>query len=274
MELRKKGRFFGATRRQETASGLILSENDYLPDQTTPYHAHESILFYLVLDGFCRETTMRNTNTHAASTLVFLDAGEPHATHWLPDSPGRCFHLEMNTSFLQSRLQKDNLLPQGGSLHFESGALPLLMRRLRTELIRWDTHSALIAEGILLELMGEVGRAQTTRLPVGGNWLPAVEACLREQWKMPPTLTELADLAQVHPSHLLRAFRHHYHVTPGEFVRRLRIEEACRRLRTDPALSLSTLARDLGFADQSHFSRTFRKIVGSSPGSYRKSYAA
>ncbi|MBC7808038.1 MAG: helix-turn-helix transcriptional regulator [Akkermansiaceae bacterium] len=87
---------------------------------------------------------------------------------------------------------------------------------------------------------------------------------------MPPTLTQLAEMAGVHPSHLLRAFRQQYHLTPGEFVRRLRIEEACRRLRSGQSTPLSVLALDLGFSDQSHFIRIFRSIVGVTPGAYRK----
>jgi AraC family chemosensory pili system transcriptional regulator ChpD len=47
-----------------------------------------------------------------------------------------------------------------------------------------------------------------------------------------------------------------------------RLIEARRRLRG--AESLAAIALDLGFADQAHFTRAFRKVSGLTPGAYRK----
>jgi AraC family transcriptional regulator len=72
----------------------------------------------------------------------------------------------------------------------------------------------------------------------------------------------------VHPVHLAREFRRFEHCTIGEYVRRLRIEQACRRLThsTDP---IAAIAAEAGFADQSHFARTFKRVVGMSPVQFR-----
>lgn len=213
---------------------------------------------------------MRSTSLHTPATLVYLPAGEAHATSWSPDSSGLCFHLELTESYWESRQREKNILPLSSPAHFSEGPPPTLMRRLYTEFRQWDRFSPLVIEGLVLELLGAIARKQASHLAPKGHWLSSVEARLRENWESPPTLTELAEMAGIHPSHLVRAFRQRYHVTPGDFIRQIRIEEACRRLRVAPEISLSELALVLGFSDQSHFVRTFRKQIGVTPGVYRR----
>ena len=62
----------------------------------------------------------------------------------------------------------------------------------------------------------------------------------------------------VHPVHLAQTFRKFYRCTIGDYVRSLRIEFACRQLAATK-MPLSEIALLAGFADQSHFTRTFRK---------------
>ena len=79
----------------------------------------------------------------------------------------------------------------------------------------------------------------------------------------------MAAAVDVHPSHLARTFRDCFHVPLGTYIRRLRIEWATRRVAesTDP---LSAIAARAGFADQSHFTREFRKRNGVSPARFRE----
>ena len=58
-----------------------------------------------------------------------------------------------------------------------------------------------------------------------------------------------------------------------EFLRRERIRAACDRL-TRPGLSLAAIAAELGFTDQSHFTRVFRRQVGTTPGAWRRENAS
>ena len=57
----------------------------------------------------------------------------------------------------------------------------------------------------------------------------------------------------------------------GEFVNELRVQFAVERLSEDRE-SLEEIANTAGFADQSHFSRVFKKLVGLTPGAYRSSH--
>jgi AraC-like DNA-binding protein len=73
----------------------------------------------------------------------------------------------------------------------------------------------------------------------------------------------------------LRAFERRFlaafHLTPQRFLRRLRLRIASRALM-DTDESLSKIALKCGFADQSHFSREFRRQFGRTPRAYRAHY--
>jgi AraC family transcriptional regulator len=82
-------------------------------------------------------------------------------------------------------------------------------------------------------------------------------------------VSDLADEAGVHPVHAARVFRRHHGETITEYVRGLRIEHA-RRALLEGGRSLSSIAIATGFADQAHFSRRFKQVVGMPPGRYRR----
>jgi AraC family transcriptional regulator len=88
-----------------------------------------------------------------------------------------------------------------------------------------------------------------------------------------PKFSELATTVGVHPVHLSRAFRAAYGCTPGEYLRRLRIEHA-QRLLAESRMPLAQVACAVGYYDQSHFTAVFRRLTGSTPAQYRARHAS
>lgn len=82
-------------------------------------------------------------------------------------------------------------------------------------------------------------------------------------------LETLAEIAQLSVYHFARAFRESVGMPPHAYIVRRRIERAQRLLRSTD-LSLSEIALKVGFTDQSHFSRHFRRLTGMSPGLARQ----
>ena len=81
-------------------------------------------------------------------------------------------------------------------------------------------------------------------------------------------LDALAELTGVSKFHLNKMFKQVVGIPPHVFQTSLRVGEAKRRLRD--AAPLAHVAVDLGFADQAHFTRTFKRYVGVTPGQYQK----
>ena len=86
------------------------------------------------------------------------------------------------------------------------------------------------------------------------------------------TLDELAGLTGLSCKHFTRAFKQSTGLPPHRFVILQRMEAAKRRLLNGKA-SLSEIALECGFADHSHFTATFRKMVGIPPGVWRRQQA-
>ena len=77
----------------------------------------------------------------------------------------------------------------------------------------------------------------------------------------------LAQVANLSPSHFARAFKDSQGVAPHQYILECRVKRAQELLAAD--LSLSEIAFEVGFSDQSHLTRWFREFVGVTPGSYR-----
>jgi AraC-like DNA-binding protein len=83
-------------------------------------------------------------------------------------------------------------------------------------------------------------------------------------------IDELATLVRMSPSHFTRSFNRSVGLTPHRYVIQCRVAKA-RELLTMTDLALTDIALNIGFSDQSHFSRRFQEFVGVPPGAYRKS---
>ena len=80
-------------------------------------------------------------------------------------------------------------------------------------------------------------------------------------------LARLAEIAGLHPLSLIRAFRRSEGMPPHAYQTARRIGQAQALLRQ--GLAPAAVAQDCGFADQSHLTRAFKRVVGVPPGLYR-----
>jgi AraC-like DNA-binding protein len=82
---------------------------------------------------------------------------------------------------------------------------------------------------------------------------------------------EMARTAGMSARAFERSFQREYGLPPQQYLKRLRIQTACRLL-VDTRESIAAIAQRCGFADQSHLTREFRRVTGSTPGAYRDQY--
>jgi AraC family transcriptional regulator len=82
-------------------------------------------------------------------------------------------------------------------------------------------------------------------------------------------ITQLARLVGLSASHFCRAFKCSFGASPRDYVLRRRIEVAQALMLTTPA-PLCAIAVSCGMCDQQHFTRSFRRIVGESPSTWRR----
>lgn len=81
---------------------------------------------------------------------------------------------------------------------------------------------------------------------------------------------QVADRLALSVRAVQRLAHRHVGVPPLAIIRRHRLQEAAKRLREEPSLTVSHLAAELGYADHSHLTRDFRRVLGLSPQAYRR----
>ncbi|MGP4025783.1 helix-turn-helix domain-containing protein [Actinomadura sp. 3N407] len=107
-------------------------------------------------------------------------------------------------------------------------------------------------------------RATVRRSPV----VRALRDYLEDHYAVPLSRNDMARLTHVSPATLARHFREDLGIAPHEYVLSRRIDAARALLRSDR--SLPEIAQLTGFADQSHLHRHFTRIVGVTPGRFRR----
>lgn len=123
------------------------------------------------------------------------------------------------------------------------------------------------------ELLAELVRRYFRAGDAGAEDLPhpaalAARDHLERHLHRNPSLDELAAVAGVSRYYLLRLFRAAFGLTPGGYRLQRRVERAKAPLAA--GVPIADLAYDLGFADQSHFGRAFKAIVGLTPGQFAR----
>jgi AraC family transcriptional regulator len=81
--------------------------------------------------------------------------------------------------------------------------------------------------------------------------------------------SDLAGVVRLSTSHFFRAFRETFGESPLAYVMKRRMLRAQELMLTSQA-TLSQVALECGMCDQAHFSRTFRRIVGTNPMAWRR----
>ncbi|MEO6847445.1 MAG: AraC family transcriptional regulator [Chthoniobacterales bacterium] len=84
----------------------------------------------------------------------------------------------------------------------------------------------------------------------------------------PESIEELARMTGFSVAQFRRVFSRSLHMSPVEYMRRLRMTHACRLLRTTTQ-TIEEISANVGYQEVSFFARTFKEFMGVSPGRYR-----
>ena len=266
IETMRPGALHGRVTKSLGVANFILTESAFDPHSRLPRHAHENSYLCFVLQGaYTERYGNREVNCRPAA-LTFRASGQTHQA-LVHGVDTRVFVLEITPQWIE-RLRADSLTLESA---FESygGALTRLCVRLNREFHKTDDAAKLAMEGLALELLAEAARQPSTGIGAAPPWLRQAREMIVEHFSETLKLTQIAAEVGVHPVYLATAFRQKFGVTVGEFVRQLRIEHACAEL-IKGELPLAAIALQAGFVDQSHFSRTFKLYVGTTPANYRR----
>lgn len=200
--------------------------------------------------------------------VAVIPPGVEHLYHAL--GPNRIVVADFAAEHLESRLA----LRRENTFRAQDARLTSLTTTLQVEARSGGLGDPLVADALLRYLVAALsvtmyteearGTAAAHRQVAGD-----AEAYLRERFREPLTVAEIAGAVGVSPSHLHRIFRAETGLTLVSRVHQLRLEAAAQRLRETDETVLA-IAHEVGFASQSHLTRLFTRHYGCAPGRYRE----
>lgn len=215
----------------------------------------------------------------STGTLVLMNPEWVHACNPIDNQPWSYLMLYVDTDWLTRLRYEAGLL---GEARWEDITTPMVTERdwylgycqmadclldPERDLLDKQTMVVEYLSGLMHQLAGQA--EASTKTPV----------------KAPDVLQELADYLDAHaveevsldalcersgysPGHLIRAFKQHFGLTPHAYLINRRIQLGQRELRR--GIPIAEAALNVGFTDQPHFQRTFKKLVAATPNQYRQ----
>jgi AraC-like DNA-binding protein len=239
--------------------------------QEYPRHWHDEFYVCAILDGDAYLDCPGKSFFTPRGTLAMVPSGEVHANRKIVCT-FRCIFMEFKA--LESALEQfvEQTIP---GLNFRTARID----DARTVASFLRLHRSLEKPGsrlgrdhsLLVFLHRLLARHSTTGIttPRDGNENSAVRRSkefLDEHYADRVSLHELARLTGLSPYHLNRSFCRKIGMPPHAYQLHVRIARAKSALRTGSSIARVALAT--GFADQSHFTRVFKRLVGDTPARY------
>lgn len=258
------GTYLGKVLDFSQSQGIVAGATSYREgDATAVMHCHENPHLSFVLQGGGIEKRKRSEFERFPGQVMFFHAGEWHqCINKL--FPAKNINLEIEPAFLQNNGVTESAINSAIS---KNPKAKFNMLKVYKELLAEDVFSGSSIKMLLLNLICsnpkiEAGHAHPA-------WVDTLYALLNDRWNEQLTLKDLSDAANVHPITISKYFPRYFNCTLGEYMRRLKIEKSLQLIKAN-TLSLTAIAYECGFSDQSHFTRTFKHLTGFLPHHYKR----
>lgn len=229
-----------------------------------PVHTHDTWTLVLIDDGAVRYDLDHHEHGALRSLVTLLPPHVPHDGRAATPAGFRKRVLYLDESLFDARLvgaavdqpaTRDALLRRRiGQLH-ETLAEP-------GEALEAQSRLALIVERLSGHLEGGDPREQRPDRGVARRLRELMDARVPDGL----SLDEAAALLHAHPTHLIRTFTREFGVPPHLYLTGRRVDMARRLLLA--GMRPAEVATAAGFYDQSHLTRHFRRMLGTSPARY------
>ena len=197
------------------------------------------------------------------------------------DEPTEALHLYIDPQFLRTTAEsldvdyrQISIAPQFGirDEHIHHIGMSLL-HELKDANVVGRLHADPLAKVLAMQLVRRYSYFKDLRTSRGGmaprklrKAIEFINNNLAEEQAI--GLAEVADEVQMSYSHFARAFKQSMGVSPNVYMTEQRIERA-KKLLAETDLRIADIALRAGFASQSHFTSTFRKLVWTTPKAFR-----
>ncbi|RAP58174.1 AraC family transcriptional regulator [Oleiagrimonas sp. MCCC 1A03011] len=262
MRMMHSGQYLGENQQSRKVAGIVVSKTIYRRGVYEGWHAHSSTHITYVLRGGNRE--VRKTSEHEArpGKVLFYRQNEPHRNN-NTQLPTLNINVELTPACLRNNFISEADLHTGLQQHPNAR---LVLLKMYKETLLNDEHVDASLQMFLHTLTTFSDRRFSPE--TWPDWMKKVHQCIHDQWHSRIRLDQLAQASGVSPVTISKHFPRYLGCTLGEYMRRLKIDHALAWMKTSDR-NLADIAYACGFADQSHFTRTFRQQTSMLPTQFR-----
>ncbi|MEO0556375.1 MAG: AraC family transcriptional regulator [Bacteroidota bacterium] len=264
MKVSQKGKYYGTQDIKVTFNEIVLSQYNYTIEKT-PWHYHENPYFMYMLNGNMIDCNKKVKSLLPPGSLMFNNWQEGHyGVRHSNEASG--FHLEFEKSWFNKN--DIDLKTFEGSQLVEDPKVHVLFAKLYQEFLIADSYSKVSIELLLMQICNALGEEKAIYHKKVPEWVNKLKELLQYD-TFTISLQYLSEQLGVHPVHISRTVPKYLSSSLGEYIRLIKLKKAIPQL-LDSDHSLTQIAYNCGFTDQSHFNHIFRHYFDISPGQYRK----
>ncbi|SDI06559.1 AraC family transcriptional regulator [Nonomuraea jiangxiensis] len=237
-------------------------------------HAHDGYAIGLIVTGV-EEFDYRGTlHRAAAGEIVLVNADSVHTGQaGTPDGWSyRMLYPSVDAlAGIAAELGAPRSTPYFPEQVVRDEAVAALLGMAHLAAERGDALAAsTLSRTLFARLLARHAAPRPAAVPPGAGRRAVREALdlLHESLVDPPTLDDLADAVGTRPFALLRAFKAATGLPPHAYLTSLRVRQARRLLLS--GMRPAQVATEVGFTDQAHLNRHFKRIMGVPPAAYQR----
>ena len=242
-------------------NGFTLSTTDHGQNMKVPNHEHEYPYISLLLHGLYREESIVSEQDIKSGNSLFRPKGFEHKNE-IGSHNSFCFNIEIENEFTDDK----HYTRLTDYTQFERYNLEVLkiyfafLNDFSDELINLTVEEN-------LHLLFQQQNAENK--PCRSLWIKKIKQEVRLSPEKKYSIEEVSDSFCLHPNYFVRKFKSSTGHTFGEFLLRQRISKGID-LMLHSSKSLTEIAVECGFFDQSHFIRHFKHFFSTTPSRYRQ----
>jgi AraC family transcriptional regulator len=260
----EKHNYLGVSKQKFNNSERIsLIETEHIKKTFEGWHSHKNAHITLFLKGGTIEKRKNETYAVSSGTILFYHSDELHSNQNTL-FPSKNINVEIDELHLKEFDIEEATLNICTSNTIKTKLL--ILKMYRESLIN-DTFSKDSINMLLSDYASSKNYAENfLKCP---SWVKILYELLNDCWYENPSLNDLSKVLNINPISISKYFPKYFGCTFGEYMRRVKIDKSITLIQQS-SYSLTEISIDCGFADQSHFIRTFKQQTGFLPKEYKK----
>lgn len=248
------------------------------------FHCHDQVEIMYVITGKCTVDTRDNSFSLTKGDLILLDAGIVHRLIVEKDAPCRMLNIEFKFD------KKNNPCPSMRDLYqsvdsfrefIQAGRSYIILKdpeeiypSLKSLVLELDEKQQdhIMIQLLLAQILIAISRLEQEKLenqsPVSSIYVKKAINYIHQHYDQDIKISQLAELLNIHEGYLYRIFKEYMHVTPNEYLTRLRIEKA-KMLLTRTDIPIVEISDYVGINSRQYFTYLFKKYTSITPSKYR-----